>query len=103
MKPIQAHRQSPDGVLAAKRARRTKAAAPVEYPDGYFCELISKHNWPPRFESVGRWTSARHAAPHVISAQSRSGSGHAAHPLGLPGAKQHITQWEARKALEVAK
>lgn len=97
-----AHRQSPSGVAAANRKRRTKAAAPVEYAPGYFCALIRQHNWPPFFQSRG-WASSRHAPPHVISAQSRNGSGHAAYPLGLPGAKVHTMQHEAHKAREASK
>ena len=95
-----AHRQSPDGVKAKKRASRSKAAPAVEYAPGYFTALIFDHRWPPRFESVGRWVSSRHAAPHVISAQSRSGQGFDAHPIGLPGAKVHTTQYEAHRARE---
>ena len=97
MKPIHAHRQ---GTTTTKRRKAHGAA--VEYAPGFFTEDIRAHDWPPSFVSVGRWTSLRHAAPHVISAQSRGNQGFDSNPLGLPGAKVHVTQWEARKAQKAA-
>lgn len=41
----------------AKRRKRAAPIASTVNPAGYFCELIQKHNWPPRFESHG-WKSA---------------------------------------------
>lgn len=86
-----------------RHKRKHKATVAQEYAPGYFCELIFAHNWPPRFESVGRWTSARHAAPHVISAQSRAGQGFDAHGIDLPGSRVHVENWKARQAREASK
>ena len=97
-----AHRQAPDSVRAGNRRRRTKAAPAADYYPGYFTALIREQNWPPMFESRGNWSSARHAAPHVISAQSRGNAGFDAHPIGLPGAKEHTTRWEAHQAREAS-
>lgn len=87
--------------MSGNRARRQSPA--VDYAPGFFCALVHAHNWPPRFESAGNWVSKRHAAPHVISAQSRCGQGFDANPLGLAGAIPHVKQWEARKAMEASK
>jgi hypothetical protein len=32
------------------KRRRRAPTPPRVYPAGYFCELVYRHNWPPRFE-----------------------------------------------------
>lgn len=90
------HRQ---GTTTTKRRKAHGAA--VEYPAGYFTELMrADGGWPPRFESRGSWVSTRHAAPHVISAQSRGTDGFSAHGIDLPGARQHVENYRAHAARE---
>lgn len=60
MKPMHVLRPAGDNLQdRAAQSRRGKRAHPqrgtpaVEYPPGYFTELIRRHNWPPRFEPHG--------------------------------------------------
>ena len=38
------HRQT------SNRRKKPKAASAVDYPPGFFSELVRQHRWPPRFE-----------------------------------------------------
>ena len=64
----------------------------MDYPAGYFCELIAEHNWPPSFRSQIRVDrkSGRFETSYGESMRLRAAGGWDRHVIVQPGSVPYI-------------
>jgi hypothetical protein len=76
-----------------RKARPKQRAAPVkEYPQGFFCQLLKAHDFPPGFVSgirVDRRTG-RFETSWAESLRIRASSGFDKHTITQPGSIQYV-------------
>lgn len=90
---------------ARKAAAEAVAAAPTEYPPGYFTELMARHDWPPLFSSqLSRvdWRAGPSASMRASATRERAfanGEGWGSGTILLPGTpKMPKPEWERKKS-----